>query len=1023
MRVPKQALQQRAGLVLVVSAVLLTLVALASCAGDARAGGVSFNWGTVCYTAAPSNLHAFACDTDYGAQPMTLSFRLDSEMTDMVGLEIEVEGVSDATELPDWWKLGATDCRANGLSYTGDNSGVADAGCRDWNGGTGFAVPVNYTWDSNRAHVTCGYAIDASAPRDLPANVEHYAGTLSLHHAGTIGDGACSGCATGFTWWISRITVAGLSGRRDELTTAMPGGNQFLYWNRAARTSSALALVSAPNPAGYQAPVTLTASVTPATATGEVEFREHDTALGTAPVTGGVATLSVSSLAEGDHALIARYGGDGVVERAFAPAWTQTVTPRPASSVALTSSPNPSALGHPVQMTAQISPADAAGSVTFRDGETTLATLPLSGGSATYTRNSGLTIGLHDLTAVYGGDATHAPATSPVYSHLVGDRLPTSVTFTATPTTVATLQWVQCEVRVTPPEATGTVQIIDQHGETWPYGSGPMDDGRLSFKLAFSCGGTYVMHAYYMGSAGYAPSSSETVTLVAVPNAAQATVGVTPTYVCPGQPVTLTSRVTNLNNQGTCSPGTVQFLLDGAPLGGPVPLLVEYATLGGVTTIPPGSHSVQAVYSGDASLGACKSPLASLFVRPAAPTTAADTTGPNPSRPGEAVTLTATVTAPSGCAPPGAVQFEVDGVPFGAPVALASGVAALGGVTTLAPGAHAVRVLYAGQGFYPACASPVTTHVVAEDPLIVSVQDVPDDQGGQVAVVWSPGCAPASVVEYWILRSLPPAAAAAPDGGSVLQLELDGVTTSWEYVACLPATQDATGSYVATTTADAGPGSTPEAVFLIEARLADGGRVYSAPAGGYSVDNLAPGTPRPFHLTAGHAGNHLAWTAPPDADVAAYRLYRGPSVDDFVPGPENLLATTTGTAFDDPTAGPATYRLSAVDVHGNEGASSMTSTEGIAAVGDERLAFGLERVGPNPSRGDRLRVAFTLAEPGAAHLLLLDVTGRRVAEQDVGALGTGRHVVELGSGLAPGLYVVRLDQGARVRALRVAVLD
>jgi hypothetical protein len=96
------------------------------------------------------------------------------------------------------------------------------------------------------------------------------------------------------------------------------------------------------------------------------------------------------------------------------------------------------------------------------------------------------------------------------------------------------------------------------------------------------------------------------------------------------------------------------------------------------------------------------------------------------------------------------------------------------------------------------------------------------------------------------------------------------------------------------------------------------------------------------------------------------------------------------------------------------------STAGVSGPGP--LEFALEPIHPNPLRGGVPRVRFSLAHDGPARLELLDVTGRRLASRDVGALGVGRHQVLLDTGarLVPGLYWVRLTQGADVRARHVA---
>ena len=88
------------------------------------------------------------------------------------------------------------------------------------------------------------------------------------------------------------------------------------------------------------------------------------------------------------------------------------------------------------------------------------------------------------------------------------------------------------------------------------------------------------------------------------------------------------------------------------------------------------------------------------------------------------------------------------------------------------------------------------------------------------------------------------------------------------------------------------------------------------------------------------------------------------------------------------------------------------------------LAFALDPLRPNPTRSGALIVQFTLPTAAPARLELLDVAGRRLAAHEVGSLGAGQHTLDLGAGqhLAPGLYLVRLTQGANTRTTRVAVL-
>src|SRR5579885_449549 len=83
----------------------------------------------------------------------------------------------------------------------------------------------------------------------------------------------------------------------------MPFQYRFLhlFWMRAAlpafmQAQTSIVLTASPNPVRFGAPVTLTATVTPATTTGRITFYDGVTVLGTAPIVGGKATIAPISL-------------------------------------------------------------------------------------------------------------------------------------------------------------------------------------------------------------------------------------------------------------------------------------------------------------------------------------------------------------------------------------------------------------------------------------------------------------------------------------------------------------------------------------------------------------------------------------------------------------------------------------------------------------------------------------------------------------------------------------------------------
>ncbi|MBI3041678.1 MAG: Ig-like domain repeat protein [Betaproteobacteria bacterium] len=90
-----------------------------------------------------------------------------------------------------------------------------------------------------------------------------------------------------------------------------------------------------------------------------------------------------------------------------------------ASSMLLASSANPATTGASVTLTATLTGTSPTGTVTFRDGSTTLATVPVTAGTASYTTNT-LTEGVHRIAAEYSGDGTNNPEGSGVLIQTVG---------------------------------------------------------------------------------------------------------------------------------------------------------------------------------------------------------------------------------------------------------------------------------------------------------------------------------------------------------------------------------------------------------------------------------------------------------------------------------------------------------------------------------------------------------------------------------------------------------------------------
>jgi len=330
------------------------------------------------------------------------------------------------------------------------------------------------------------------------------------------------------------------------------------------------------------------------------------------------------------------------------------------------------------------------------------------------------------------------------------------------------------------------------------------------------------------------------------------------------------------------------------------------------------------------------------------------------------------------------------------------------------------------------------------------VRDVPNDQGGHVFVTWhftldQPGIQ--IVTGYRVWRRVPSLDAAARGfssdvmGSRGLRAEQtirkigalhphDSVNeTFWEAIADLPAAQLVSYGYTAPTTQDSIAGSNPYTAFFIQALTADPFVFYdSAADSGYSVDNLAPAIPGPFAGTFIDAGIALHWAESVEPDFKEYRLYRGSSAG-FVPESGNLIVSKADTGFVDTGPEGGYYKLSAVDIHGNQSGFALLSPSEITGVHDNPLprAMKLGPVAPNPVLSSAtLRLA--LPRDGLVSLAIYDACGRRVRTLLDGQLRAGEHDVhwdgrnDIGQRLPGGVYFVQFAAERRTLTGRIAII-
>jgi hypothetical protein len=240
-------------------------------------------------------------------------------------------------------------------------------------------------------------------------------------------------------------------------------------------------------------------------------FYNGSAVLGTAPLSGGVASFTTSSLPAGALTITASYPGDSSFGASASPGVTQFVnsTTKSATSTSLTSSLNPSIYGQEVTLTSVVTRAEggvASGKVAFTFSRFTIGTVALnSSGVATLTTRI-LNADPYSLIAVYNGDATTLGSTSPVVNQFV-QRTTSSATVTSSPNPSTLGQVVTFTATITSPTVIPKGPVTFSAGTT-TLGTAQLSSGKAKFTTSSLPGGTTKITAAYAGDSNIATSSA-----------------------------------------------------------------------------------------------------------------------------------------------------------------------------------------------------------------------------------------------------------------------------------------------------------------------------------------------------------------------------------------------------------------------------------------------------------------------------------------------------------------------------------
>ena len=333
----------------------------------------------------------------------------------------------------------------------------------------------------------------------------------------------------------------------------------------------------------------------------------------------------------------------------------------------------------------------------------------------------------------------------------------------------------------------------------------------------------------------------------------------------------------------------------------------------------------------------------------------------------------------------------------------------------LVDGIYTVFVVAPGYAdFYQEDAFEVSGNMVTFDfdmfengfvgaPHIVSLYDVPNDQGRQMRNVWDPGNP--GEWDYFTQFSIWRKVNGAP-------IEL------WDYIETVPWHGMNTYAAVVPTLGDSSMHEMHESTFIVTAHTDDVNFfVDSEPVSGYSVDNLHPSAPMAMMAVQGGDAITLSWSSSIDSDFSYYSVYR----QDVGSSEEATVFTTTDSFYVDQNiaeAGSYEYWVTAVDLSGLESEASNSVSALLSADNGIGLPteFALKQNYPNPFNPST-QIRYALPEESMVTITIYDLMGRKVRTLVNDVQSAGYRTVmwnatnDMGRAVSAGMYIYTIQAG------------
>ncbi|MGA7381788.1 MAG: Ig-like domain repeat protein [Terriglobales bacterium] len=313
---------------------------------------------------------------------------------------------------------------ATGLGSISEGTLVAS-----WNGSTPLTLSSIPNPADSGAQVTFTVTATGANGSVPTGTVTFYADGNSLGQSSLNANGVAVFSTTALAVGAHSITATYSGDAQNPAAKSLPLIETVL--NTTTGTATSVTLSSGQNPAPL-GPVMLTAQVSGNNPTNTVTFLDGTVPIGSQPLAGfsGQAVFNAFALQAGRHSITALYAGDANNLSSTSPVLLQVMT---ATTATLLGSSAPVALpGQSVTFTAIVQSSSIntpAGTVTFKDGTTILATQALSSGSTSFSTST-LAVGSHSIVASYSGDTFDSASTSKTVAQKLNAA---SFTFAASP--------------------------------------------------------------------------------------------------------------------------------------------------------------------------------------------------------------------------------------------------------------------------------------------------------------------------------------------------------------------------------------------------------------------------------------------------------------------------------------------------------------------------------------------------------------------------------------------------------------